>query len=219
MVFNPDNPNEHAEYDPYDDAMTDDPARFFGHLELVNIFTRAMRRAAIPLKYSQGFHPKPKVAFRDALPVGMESRAETMIFSARAELDPRSLVGRLNAQLPPGLKVLDCRRATDQLNDLTGSLLEYAVYLTQGEFAANCLDAFNQAERFTFTRRRGKGKLKSIDLKTMIKAIEIRNPRELRLRLRLDNGAPPRPAIIMTHIFGLTPDQVAGARVVKFPDF
>ncbi|PQP33471.1 B12-binding domain-containing radical SAM protein, partial [Desulfobacteraceae bacterium SEEP-SAG9] len=45
-----------------------DQARYFGHLELVNIFLRALRRAEIPVKFSEGFHPLPRVSFDDPLP-------------------------------------------------------------------------------------------------------------------------------------------------------
>ncbi len=48
-------------------------AKYFGHLELVKIFLRAIRRVGIPIKYSEGFHPKPKISFEDPLPVGLES--------------------------------------------------------------------------------------------------------------------------------------------------
>lgn len=195
------------------------PARFFGHLELVNIMTRAMRRATLPIQYSQGFHPKPKIAFADALPIGIESHAETMIFSAPADLDFAAVPTRLNPQLPSGLKIINCQKAPIKGAESTVSPLEYGVYLSQGQFSVNCLDTFNKADNFTYTRRSAKGKLKTIDLKTMIKDIEIRNSQELRLILRRDNGSPPRPAVIMTEIFGLGHEAVSSARVVKFPEF
>ncbi len=50
-----------------------DQAKYFGHLELVKIFSRAIRRAKIPVKFSEGFHPKPKISFEDTLPLGLDS--------------------------------------------------------------------------------------------------------------------------------------------------
>jgi hypothetical protein len=52
-----------------------DAAKYFGHLELVNIFLRALKRADIEVKFSEGFHPKPKVSFDNPLPVGILKRA------------------------------------------------------------------------------------------------------------------------------------------------
>ena len=50
--------------------------RFLSHLELVNAVARALRRAGAPVRYSQGFHPLPKLSFSPPLPVGMESLDE-----------------------------------------------------------------------------------------------------------------------------------------------
>ena len=50
--------------------------RYTGHLDLHNLWERAARRAAIPLAYSQGFHPQPKIQLAAALPLGFSSRAE-----------------------------------------------------------------------------------------------------------------------------------------------
>ena len=61
-------------------------AKYFGHLEMVNIFLRALKRAGIAVKYSQGFHPKPKISFDDPLPVGVESEQERFILSVPALL-------------------------------------------------------------------------------------------------------------------------------------
>ena len=52
------------------------PARFLSHLELSRCIARTLRRAHLPLKYSQGYHPLPRIVFHDALPVGMESLKE-----------------------------------------------------------------------------------------------------------------------------------------------
>ena len=76
------------------------PARFFGHLELVNLFLRALRRAAIPVKYSEGFHPKPKVAFDDPLPTGFESEEERMVVTVAADLAPQPAAGRAECRAP-----------------------------------------------------------------------------------------------------------------------
>ena len=55
------------------------PARFLGHLEMVKIFIRSLRRARVPLKYSKGFHPMPRISFGDTLPMGMQSEEEQMV--------------------------------------------------------------------------------------------------------------------------------------------
>lgn len=79
--------------------------RFVGHLDLVNLFRRAARRAALPLHYSVGFHPQPSLSFGPPLPLGFLGWAEWMDLGLDSWLDPREIVPALNAKLPAGLQV------------------------------------------------------------------------------------------------------------------
>jgi len=84
-------------------------ARYFGHLELVKILIRAINRAKIDVKYSQGFHPKPKVSFEDPLPLGMESQMEFMYINVLGNVKCMELIERLNQHLPDGIKIQGCQ--------------------------------------------------------------------------------------------------------------
>ena len=64
------------------------PAKYLGHLELTRLLLRAFRRAQIPLVFSQGFHPLPRVSFGPPLPVGYESRAEFLDLQVQGTLQP-----------------------------------------------------------------------------------------------------------------------------------
>ncbi|NNL77081.1 MAG: TIGR03960 family B12-binding radical SAM protein, partial [Desulfobacterales bacterium] len=86
-------------------------AKYFGHLELVNIFLRALKRAQIPVKFSQGFHPKPKISFDDPLPIGIESQQERFELTVPDTVLPETVTQRLNAHLPAGLVILSCQPA------------------------------------------------------------------------------------------------------------
>ena len=82
-------------------------ARFLSHLELVTLFSRSIRRAGIPIRFSEGFHPLPKVVFSPALPVGMESIAEYVDLEINGNTDSCKLKTTLSCQLPNWFKVLD----------------------------------------------------------------------------------------------------------------
>ena len=86
-----------------------DQAKYLGHLEMVNVFLRALKRAEIPVVFSQGFHPKPKISFDDPLPVGIESRQEHFKLSVPGCVRPEDITRRLNAHLPDGLVVNSCQ--------------------------------------------------------------------------------------------------------------
>ncbi|MGQ4809614.1 hypothetical protein NKDENANG_03037 [Candidatus Entotheonellaceae bacterium PAL068K] len=85
------------------------PLRFLSHLETVRVLTRALRRAQLPVQYSQGFHPQPQLAFATALPVGIESRGEYADLVLYEALEPTGVQDRLNAVLPPHIRLLDAR--------------------------------------------------------------------------------------------------------------
>lgn len=81
--------------------------RFLSHLEMVETFLRAFRRAGVPLVFSGGFHPLPKVVFTQALPLGVESLAEYFDCEVRELIDPEGFLEEVNRQLPEGLEVLE----------------------------------------------------------------------------------------------------------------
>jgi radical SAM family uncharacterized protein/radical SAM-linked protein len=81
------------------------PARFLGHLDMARAFHRAARRAGVPLRYSQGFHPSPKISFKRALPLGVESLCEQMRWEFKSPVKEESLLAAVNEQLPRGLRI------------------------------------------------------------------------------------------------------------------
>ena len=83
--------------------------RFLSHLELLNIFIRAARRAALPVRHSQGFHPHPKFSFASALSVGVESWAEYADLELSSVCGAEKVQADFNAALPEGIKILEAR--------------------------------------------------------------------------------------------------------------
>ena len=82
---------------------------FLGHLELVELFKRAFRRADIDLAMSEGFHPQPKISFLTALPLGVPSRDEFLKVQVLGLMNPERLAEKLSAALPPEAGLKDVR--------------------------------------------------------------------------------------------------------------
>ena len=80
--------------------------RYLSHLELMRALQRALRRAGVPLAYTQGFNPQPKVSVAQALAVGVEGLRELGEVELTSRIEPADLLARWNAQLPPELKIL-----------------------------------------------------------------------------------------------------------------
>jgi radical SAM-linked protein len=83
------------------------PLRFTSHRDFARAFERALRRAGVPVAFSQGFTPHPKISYASAAPTGVASEAEYLEIGLRAEVDPGELRAALDAALSPGLDVLD----------------------------------------------------------------------------------------------------------------
>jgi radical SAM-linked protein len=188
--------------------------RFWGHLEMVNIFIRALRRSGITLKFSEGFHPKPKIAFGDALPIGLESLCETMLLTVSDRIRSDELVDRLNRELPDGLRVTDCLPYRPN-EENTDKAVIYRVTLHQGTFDAEAVERFKAADNVWIERTNRKGKLKKIDLKAMVQHIQCVTSDTLELVVHHRPDALLRPDIILQKVFALSSDAIRQARLIK----
>jgi len=84
--------------------------RYISHLDIVRLFQRAIRRAALPVTLSQGFTPHYKIGFSNALKLGVESEGEQAVFAIDNWMDPGEFKTRINEKLPEGIKVLECKK-------------------------------------------------------------------------------------------------------------
>ena len=190
-------------------------ARYIGHLEMIKIFTRSLRRAKIPVKYSRGFHPMPKISFMDTLPTGMQSEAEQMILSLTTAMDPADIVRKLGPQMPDGIDIYGCERYTRRDQSDLRDHVHYRVELKDGFFAQNDLDYFFTQSPGTIERSTKKGKIVQIDLKKAIKHIDIIDSQHARMTLEMVDKRVVRPAHIMRFIFRLNDPQINTAIITK----
>ncbi len=81
--------------------------RFTSHRDIARAFERALRRASVPMAYSQGFNPHPKISWIGAAPTGVASEAEYVEIQLVREVEPAELVRMLDAAMPAGLDLLE----------------------------------------------------------------------------------------------------------------
>ena len=79
--------------------------KYISHLDLMRLFARALRRAELPLKMSEGFSPHPKLSFKRALKLGLESDREEGTVILRDFIRPEVFRQRLQQQLPTGMTI------------------------------------------------------------------------------------------------------------------
>jgi radical SAM family uncharacterized protein/radical SAM-linked protein len=203
-------------------------ARFLSHLETMSVWLRALRRCKVPLAYSQGFHPHPKMAFSSALPVGEESLGEYLDIQLTQEIDPRTLTPRLDATLPDGMRVVDATIVPVRSPSLMG-LNQGGIYKLQfpREDAGHVRDAvaaIREAASVTVMRkgktrkgaRRGRPRLKvvkEIDIRPMIHELvyEDHTAPTVHATLVTVDGKPGKPAELVR----LLAEDPAFARIIK----
>lgn len=147
--------------------------RYTGHLDLHKLWERAARRAEIPLAYSQGFHPQPKMNMAAALPLGFSSRCEVMDMRLEQDIPLDSLPARLNSTLPSGLQVVDVEQVDERAPALQTQVVsaEYEVTLTEAVDPMELkqkIDSIMGSESIS-RERRGK----TYDLRPLIEELRV----------------------------------------------
>jgi radical SAM-linked protein len=173
-------------------------SRFLSHLEAMNAWVRALRRARIPLAYSQGFHPHPKLAFNTAAPVGEASIGDWMDLTLTEVLSPAVVVDRLRATLPEGFHAVEAREVPLNAPALmaVSKGATYTVVLpdTDREAIAAKVAELLAAEQI-IVQRLGKAKSGSrgkprkvwrdVDVRPMLRELTLRAEEPLTLDVRL----------------------------------
>jgi radical SAM-linked protein len=102
--------------------------KYLSHLDLMKTFERGMRRAQLPLAFSGGFHPHPKISFGPALAVGISSSDEYLDIELLAEINNEQLLKSLNRVLPDDLSILAVKRIEGRVKPLD-AIINRASYL------------------------------------------------------------------------------------------
>ena len=81
--------------------------KYISHLDLMRLFMRALRRAELPVKITEGFNPHPKFSIKRALKLGLESDGEEATVTLKDLIQPEEFRERLQKQLPDGILIKD----------------------------------------------------------------------------------------------------------------
>lgn len=204
------------------------------HLETMHALLRAFRRARLPMAFSQGYHPKPKVSFGPALSVGIESRCELLDLELVGLAEAGDVEARLAPELPEGL-VLDgvellpsgapsigeSLRAMHYMAVFPadswseGLLLDRVeAYLAQEQALVHRTQAPKNKDRKRHQKIAGR-KQREIDLKDIVTHVGVEGPNRVAFSLRVDPAGSARPAEVLAAIFGDEAGPPLGVRVLK----
>jgi len=177
-----------------------DAMRFTGHLDLHTTLERTMRRANLPLVYSEGFTPRPKISLASALPLGYTSEAEMAEFWLKEDLPVEEVARAFHHSAPPGIVLHETRIAPPDAPKLQNALASARFRVTLEEVHPELeknVQSLLAAEHLPRERVR-KGKKKTYDLRHLILDIEVlplneASQQQIVLHLRAEPGATGRP--------------------------
>lgn len=189
---------------------------YLGHLEIMQVIFRALKRCELPTHYSRGFNPLPKISLGPALPVGTESMAEYFIMDLNSPLDSIGrTITRLNSSLPVGIKVTGIELHSGKTPQKT--TVAYVIYLPgeSKEFDLFRLDSFMEADSF-FVAKTRKGKTKKLDIRPMVNSCSFGDDGRIEMEFFSETATPGiKPVEALSAILELSPEQAQQLRVVK----
>ncbi|TDC26169.1 DUF2344 domain-containing protein [Streptomyces sp. 8K308] len=189
--------------------------RFTSHRDFQRAFERALRRAEVPMAYSAGFTPHPKVSYANAAPTGTASEAEYLEIALVERRDPEELRASLDASLPPGLDVVDAveARTTDFAELLNASHWELRLDGVDPAEADRAVGAFLAQEAVEVRRQTKKG-LRAFDTRGAVVSLTALEPQEARQR-QIGGSDGPDPTlcailrlVVRHHTPAVRPDDV-----------
>ena len=185
--------------------------KYVSHLDLMRLWERVLRRAEIPMAYSEGFSPHPRISLAAPLPIGVTSEAELMDVVVKKAVSPYFFMQNTKPQLPRGVEVFEIQQVPLTAPSLQ-SQAQFIDYRVSGssdrteEEIRNAVTATLQAEKLPWHHMRDTGP-RHYDLRPLIEDLWLESWQDhvftLGMRLRCDAQGTGRPEQV-TAALGLT---------------
>jgi radical SAM-linked protein len=200
--------------------------RFISHLDLLRVVELTLRRSGLPLVFSEGFSPHPRLHAGPPLPVGIVGAAEWIDIELAVDLDPEEIARRLNAVAQPGLTFLGGRVVTRGVPALTAALALASYTLAfpaewRGRFAEirARAEAFGRAASFPIVEMR-KEKERTIDFRRAVRRLELHEAGEslvMRVVMQIADpqGHNTNPVGLLKHVFGIAIDEMGAVQMTR----
>lgn len=149
--------------------------QYISHLDLVRTMHKIIVRAKLPLWYTPGFNPKPKMIFAAPLSIGTESLCEFLDIRLIDDISPEEVKERLNANMTDEMQVIDAYYATTPLTDLKwlGYEIRIGTLDASEEMAQKCEEIL-LADKVEVEKRKKSGELATTDIRSLIHSAGVR---------------------------------------------
>ncbi|PLX77715.1 MAG: B12-binding domain-containing radical SAM protein [Desulfuromonas sp.] len=183
------------------------------HLEFMTLIKRAIKRARLPVRFSAGYHPAPRISFGDALPLGVSSLAELVDLDLTLALAPEEVMTRLNSELPEGVTIRQAeswpRKGPAPADSICSAT--YRVPLAEdcdAELLATRIDMFLKADSVVVLRHKQKRSIE-VDLRPWVVDLKVKGQQ---LSMKMAHGSP---LVLAGHLLQMDVEQVRSLGICK----
>jgi radical SAM-linked protein len=197
--------------------------RFLSHLDMMRLWERALRRARLPLRYSQGYHPHPRLSLALPLAVGMTAAAEWLECELSLPVSPPEVQSRLISHLPSGIALRQVAEAPWKAPSLAARLRASSYYVQVRrspplEEVQGRIDRLSRAASWVVEEEH-KGRMRTVDVRKMVDSIAL-DPRadgqhQVRVILRHRAEQSARVEAVLRAL-GLGPEFLAHRQELVF---
>ena len=196
--------------------------KYITHLDLMRFWERALRRAGIPLAYSEGFSPSPRLALAAPLPVGVTSSGELMDVYLAKRVTPQHFVKAVGGQVPPGIAVLEVREVGLGLPSLQ-SQVRWAEYQVDAPTDRSAEDVRRAVEELLAARsipwqHQREREVRRYDLRPLVQDVGVEAVEDgrctLSMRLRADSQGSGRAEQVVAALGVQAPTRIHRRRLI-----
>lgn len=193
--------------------QVDGDLRFVSHHDMLRLFRRALARADVPMRFTQGFNPHPRMSLPLPRPVGMASEVEALMIETRQDVDPEETLGRLERHTPADLKMVSARCLAPR-ERLEPELVRYSFRPNPLPQPGDLLDALKtkirrvlDAETIQLERKKpGNNTVRVIDIRPYIEDLALVED-AVEFTLRVTQSGTARPAEVVGEL-GYGPESI-----------
>ncbi len=156
--------------------------KYISHLDLLRTFTRAIHRAELPVRYSQGFNPHQLITFSLPLALGTTGESEFVDIDFEDKADMALVVKKLNLCLPPDIKILEASVPQAKAKDIVSAEYIFDIDVSE-EIEKEKVDEFFKKTNIPALKKTKRGE-KEINLSEYIKEYEVLELKDKKLKLK-----------------------------------
>lgn len=191
---------------------------YIGHLDLMNLFGRTVRKTGLPILYSQGFNPRPEMVFALPLGVGINTEGDYVDISMSVKIEPEEFIQKVTPLLPDGLEIVSVVYKDEPKNSIM-SVVTHAEYALEAPGISECIKKIMTMEVIE-VEKKAKGKIVTNDIRPQILKFneEESTPDCAHIMVKAGSSSNLRPESVLqacTRYAGMKQEDAENAGVIR----